>query len=184
MHSRAFALILLPLLLLGCSIDYRTGATSGKTAAETPDTVFYNFTTTSVHGSKPYFRIKAAEAETFNKKNITVLHRVSFQEFDSEGKVIAHGTADRVVYHTDTKNAELSGNLDLYSAQEKARITTSYLFWNDKAQTLTGKPGVPVTIVKNDGSRIAAKGFEADLRTRTIRFSSNVRGTFVEKTSH
>ena len=183
MRSSRSLLLLVPLVLFGCSLDYRTGQTGGTPAADTPDTILYDFTTTSVRGQEPYFRIKAAEAETFDKKNITSLTKVSFEEFDSEGKVIARGTADHAIYHTDTKNAELTGHLDVYSSQEKARITTDYLEWNDKNHTLTVKPDVPVSIVKDDGSNIEATGFEADLRTRTIRFTSDVRGTFVEKST-
>lgn len=175
-------LLFIPIVLLfGCSLEYRQPGSTRT--VDTPDTILYDFTTTSVRGSRPYFTIEAKEAETYDKKNITVLQKVSFQEYDSDGKVIASGTADEATYHADTKNAELSGHLDVYSAQEKARITTGYLYWNDEKKTLTGKPDVPVAIVKDDGSKVQATGFEADLQTRTIRFLSNVRGTFVETSS-
>lgn len=182
MRGKGPLLLIVPLLLLGCSLDYHTGQATG-TSVSTPDTILYNFATTSVHGSKLYFKIEAAEAENFNKENLTVLKKVTFREYDAEGKVIAQGSADKAVYHTDTKNAELTGNIEMYSAQEKARITTDYLSWDNQTKTLTGKPGVTVTILKDDGSKIEAKGFEADLRTRSIKFSSDVRGTFVDTSS-
>lgn len=180
MRAKGALLAFLTMLLFGCSLDYHSAEAGGNSIGEIPDTILYNFTTNSVRGKQPYFRIKAAEAETFDKKNITIFTKVSFQEFNSAGKVVARGTADRAVYHADTKNAELSGNIDVYSTREKAQITTNYLFWNNDNKTLTGKPNVPVKIVKDDGSKIDGSGFDANLRTRSIQFSSNVRGSFVE----
>jgi LPS export ABC transporter protein LptC len=183
MGSKRGFLFLFPALLFGCSLDYQSGKLASSRANDTPDTILYNFTTTSVRGKQPYFRIQAAEAETFDKKNITILTKIKFEEYDSDGKIIANGTADRAIYHSDTKNAELSGHLDVYSSQEKAKIETDFLSWNDEKHSLTGEPDVAVSILKDDGSKIQASGFEADLRTRTIRFSSDVQGTFVEKSS-
>ena len=172
------------LVLAGCSLDYRGAGYSDKLSESTPDTVLYDFSTTTVHGSEPYFRIQASVASTYDKKNLTVLSGVKFEQFDSKGKVIASGTADSAVYHTDTENAELSGHIEMYSDTEKARISAVSLSWNNSAKTLTGKTDSIVSIVKNTGSGISGTGFEAELKTRTVKFSGNVHGKWVEENSN
>ena len=120
---RALFLALAATIAVGCSLNDHAASYSTSLSQSTPNTVLYNFSTTTIRGKEPYFRIEAQRAETFDKKNVTMLEGVKFEEFNSQGKVIASGSADTAVYHTDTENAELSGHIQLYSDSEQARIT-------------------------------------------------------------
>jgi LPS export ABC transporter protein LptC len=163
----------------GCSLDYRGAGYDEKLAETTPDTVLYDFSTTSMHGKVPYIQVTAAKAETFEKKNLTILDGLRFTQFDSNGDVAASGSADHADYHTDSQDADLSGNIDVYSSQEHARITADWLSWDDDAKTLTGRADGTVAVKKDSGSSISGQGFEAELKTRTIKFSGGVRGSWV-----
>jgi len=178
--ARAFvALSLILSALAGCSIDYRSAEIAQKLPESVPDTVLTDFTSTTMRGQLPYFRIQAQSAETFGKKNETVLTDVQFQEFDKNGSVIAEGRAHHAVYYTDTQNAELSGDLNMYSLSEHARFSADSLAWNNDAKTLTGKPDALVVIKKDSGSFLEGRGFQADTRTRSFQFSGGVEGTWV-----
>ncbi len=179
MRARGAPLLLSCLLAFGCSLDYRGVMVATTMPENVPDTVLDDLTTTSVRGASAYFRIEAGHAETFGRKNETILTSVKFQEFDKNGKAVTEGSADRVVYHTDTRNAELSGNLKVYSSTEDAHVSADYLYWNDDDKTLQGRPGSVVVITKDSGSLIEGTGFSAEIRTRTVRFSGAVRGTWV-----
>ncbi len=173
------ALALLLGSLAGCSLDYRSAEIAQKLPENVPDTVLSDFTSTTMRGQLPYFRIQAQSAETFEKKNETVLTNVQFEQFDSKGKIAAEGRANHAVYHTNTENAELSGDLSMYSVSEKARFTANYLAWNNEEKTLTGKPDALVVIRKDGGSFLQGRGFHADTRTRTLQFSDGVEGRWV-----
>ncbi len=173
----AFSLFLAA--LTGCSIDYRSAEIAQKLPENVPDTVLTNFTSTTMRGQLPYFRIHAKSAESFGKKNETILTDVSFEEFDNKGKIVAEGKANHAVYFTDTQNAELSGDLSMYSLAEHARFSTDYLAWNNDDKTLTGKPHAVVIIRKDTGSFLEGRGFKADTRTRSLEFSDGVEGTWV-----
>jgi len=185
-HEVVRALLALSLLLsalAGCSIDYRSAEIAQKLPENVPDTVLTDFTSTTMRGQLPYFRIQAQLAENFGKKNETILTDVQFQQFDKEGKIIAEGKANHAVYFTDTQNAELSGDLSMYSLSEHARFSADYLAWNNDDKTLTGKPDALVVIKKDSGSFLEGRGFRADTRTRSLQFSGGVQGTWVGDSS-
>jgi len=53
------------------------------------------------------------------------------------------------------------------------------LDWEREHRFARGGPDASVAVEKDDGSRIEGRGFEADFRTHTIRFTSGVSGTVV-----
>lgn len=178
----AAAALALTVLLGGCSLDYKSAEVAQKLPANVPDTALTDFVSTTMRGDRPYFRVTAQTAETFAKKNETILTDVQFEEFDKEGKVVADGRANRAVYHTDTQNAELSGDLSLYSAAEKATFKTDYLSWNDHEKRLAGTPDGVVRITKESGSFLEGRGFTATTRTRSFEFEHGVEGRWVGPT--
>ncbi len=165
--------------LAGCSFDYEPATVAESFGQEIPDTILENFSQTVVRDGKPQLVLEAGEAKTYGASNRVLLSRARFQEFDSAGKLSIEGRAERVVFHSDTENAEFSGGIELYSAQDKARLKATALDWDREHRFVRGGPEDAVQVEKDDGSRIEGKGFEADFRSRTIRFGAGVSGTVV-----
>ena len=127
----------------------------------------------------PSFRITAESAETYRKKKETILSGITFIEYDNEGKIITTGTADSAIFFTDTEDAELKGGLYFYSSNEKAKVYSEYLYWNNEERVLIGKPEDTVRLERDSGSIISGKEFIANFKINEFVFNKSVTGVFV-----
>ncbi|HTP58549.1 MAG TPA: LPS export ABC transporter periplasmic protein LptC [Spirochaetia bacterium] len=167
------------LALAGCSMDYRAAEVAEKTAAGVPDTVATGIVHKIFKDGHLSFVLEASQAQTFNSQKETIISNASFEELDDKGKVVTNGQAGKIVYHSDTENAEISGLVSVHSASEKAQVTADSLSWQNKEKRLTAAPGEVVTVKKDDGSFLRGTGFVGDFRTRQVTYSGRVEGTYV-----
>ncbi len=170
---------MLLLLFSGCSLDYGPAQIAQKLNENTPDLIIYDFQSTSVRHDRKQFQISASLSETFDQKQQQRLSDVRFSEYDDKGNVITSGTADNALLYTDSNNVELSGHITFHSTQEKATVTCGYLFWDDKARTLTSRADDTVTIKRDSGTSLVGRGFSANVARREVDFSGPVSGTVV-----
>ncbi len=177
---RAAAVAAMLASLMACSFDYQQ-ATVSESLGEVPDTILERFSQTVVRDGRPTLVMEAAEARTFRSSKQVVLVGARFREYDSAGELAIEGRAEKAVFHTDTENAELSGGITLYSSRDEATMRAESLEWNRERRLARSGADEAVIVEKDDGSRIEGRGFEADFRTHTIRFSRGVRGTVVTK---
>ena len=173
--------LLSAVLFSSCRFDYEETIMAEDLSDEVPQTILINFSQVMVKNSVPTFYIEAAESSTFEKKKETLFKSVSFKEFDKDGEVVTSGSADNARMYNETESVELWGNLDFYSKREDASLTGEYLFWDNEKSTLTGKSDDQISIVESGGSEISGKGFSADSKTKSISFSSDVSGSWVNE---
>jgi LPS export ABC transporter protein LptC len=167
------------LLCAACSLDYQAAIAEEQAAEGIPDTVATDLVHRIHRDGRLSLQLEAARAETFNSRNETVLKNAHFIEFDSSGGKATEGKAERVIYHSDTENAEISGAVRVYSAAEKGDVSAETLAWKNKEKRLSAPPDERVLIRKDDGSFISGRGFQGDFRTRQVSFSGPVRGSYV-----
>jgi LPS export ABC transporter protein LptC len=148
---------------------------------EIPESILRNFSQIMVKDSSPVFYIEAEESLTYGKRKETIFRQVHFQEYDKDGLIVTEGTADNAKMFNETESVELWGNLLFYSKREEASLEGGYLFWNNEDSTLSGKTDDRISIAEDDGSQIAGKGFFADSKTRSIRFESQVSGSWTDE---
>jgi LPS export ABC transporter protein LptC len=168
-------------LSTSCHLNYEQANAEEATARGLPDTVAIGLVHKIHKGGRLSLELEAARAETFNTDKTTVLTDARFVEYDSEGGKATEGQANRVVFHADTENAEISGDVRVHSAPEKGSVTASSLSWENKAKRLTAPPEEQVHISKDDGSSISGSGFVGDFRTRQLVFTGPVQGSYVWK---
>ncbi len=174
------ALVLIA-LLGSCSIDYKGAASEEQSTEGIPDTVAVNVRHLVHRDGHVTVQLEAARAESFNSRNETVLTDVRFATYDDAGSVVSEGDARRVVYHTDTENAEISGGVHVHSSKEKGDVTTDSLSWENKTRKLTAPPQELVTIRKDDGSLLEGRGFTGDFTRRELTFNGPVQGSYVSQ---
>jgi LPS export ABC transporter protein LptC len=167
------------LLAAGCSLDYTAASLPESTTEGIPDTVATGITHRIVKGSRLSFEMEAERAETYGARKQTILSAARFTEYDDKGGAATEGSADTVVYHTDTEDAEISGSITVYSAAQKGSISTQTLSWKNKERRLTASPEERVVVTKDDGSYIRGTGFIGDFRTNQIQFTGPVEGRYV-----
>jgi LPS export ABC transporter protein LptC len=166
-------------LLASCSLDYESSRLEEQLPERLPDTAATGLVHRVVKNSRTALEVTAARAETWNAQHRTVLDAASFVEYDRAGVRVVEGSAGRVVFHTDTEDAEISGRVRVHSAVDEAGIETESLSWQSKPRLLTAPARDRVVITKDDGSRVEGTGFVGDFRRREIAFTGPVQGTYV-----
>jgi len=169
------------LLVAGCSLNYQEAAAEETAAEGVPDTVALGLVHKIHKNGKLSLELEAARAETYGAAAKTILTDAHFIEYDDQGGKATEGRAQKVIYHTDTENAEISGSVNVHSASEKGEVSAESLSWTNKERRLVAPPDERVTIRKDDGSSISGRGFQGDFRTREVIFSGPVQGTYVWK---
>ncbi len=176
---KKLSILLVSFLALSCSIDYGDTTLPDEMMEDIPDNILRSFLYTENSGGHKTFSIYAAKAEILNTKEQTILEDVVFRQFDPEGSLITEGRADRGVIFSENDNAEISGNIRIYSSAEEAELDTAYLYWDNKEKTLTGRQNKSITIRKDSGTVITGKDFSADMRTKTYSLGSGIHGEYV-----
>lgn len=164
--------------VFSCSMNYEDIEIAQELGNDIPDNVIENFSYTSVDNGNIIFRLYSKEAENYSQRNETILTKVVFREYNTKNEIVTEGTADRGLIHTDSDNAELTGSLIIYSAENEAEITADYLYWNDSEKTLKGSEEGYVKLLKNSGTRISGSGFTGDMRSKNFSFDKNVQGIY------
>ncbi len=175
----AGASLTVALVLAGCSLDYGEQTEVEKQPENIPDTVAVGLVHRVNKGGRLQVQLEASRAESYSSSNTTVLTDAHFTEYDDKGALDTEGQADHLVYHTDTEDAEISGDVRVYSASEKADIRAQSLSWENKAKRLTATPEEKVLLRKDDGSFISGSGFLGDFRHRQLIFNGPVEGQYV-----
>jgi len=166
-------------VLASCSLDYEGASIEEGMPERLPDTVATGLVHRVVKNSRTVLEITADRAETWDAQHRTVIDGASFVEYDQAGTMAVEGSAGRVVFHTDTEDAEISGRVRVYSAREEAGIETEALAWQSKPRLLTAPVHDRVIISSDDGSRLEGTGFVGDFRRREFVFTGPVQGTYV-----
>jgi len=177
-RAKLLPLFIVFLFSLSCSLDYDEIEFAEKLGDNIPDNVIENFAYTSVNNGNIVFRLYAQRAETYSQKDKTILQDVIFREYNSDNKITTEGTAEKGIIHTDSDDAELSGSLIIYSADNEAEISADYLYWNDLEKTLSSSDNGNVKLIKDSGTEISGTGFKGDMKTKRFDFKSNVKGIY------
>jgi LPS export ABC transporter protein LptC len=176
------AAILFPVLLCfaaGCSIDYREGEIAEELEATVPNIRMTDMRYRTATKDRLIMEMSASMSESFESAKRISIYNVAFREYDEDGGLTAEGRADKVTYFTDTKNAEITGHVDMISHREKGGIRTESLYWDDERRFLSSEPDTETEIFDEDGSVFTGTGFEADIKRLIVSFMEAVEGNYV-----
>lgn len=185
MNKKVAAAVIFSLLIFvffsSCRFNYEETAVAEDLAEEVPQTILKNFSQVMVKDSVPTFYIEAEESASYQTKKETLFKAVIFREFNEDGEVVTSGRADNARMYNETESVELWGSLEFYSKREDASLKGEYLFWDNEKSTLSGRDDDLISIVETGGSEIEGRGFYADSASKTIRFSSDVSGSWSDE---
>jgi LPS export ABC transporter protein LptC len=162
-----------------CTFDY----TDGETVASTlPDIAMSNIEYTRVANGNPEIKLKAAQADRYDERQVMDMTTFSFEQFNtSSGEVDTTGQGDSATIDLNALNVNMSGNVNISADSEDMKIATSELDYQDADKTLKGKEGDTVNISRSDGTLVKGNGFTADVRSRSFDFASDVSGIWVQE---
>jgi len=170
---------LLLLTLIGCELDYEGAIMVDEISEDIPDTVLIEFTHSLIRNGSKSLVIQSSRGEFYEKKKQTDFFEVNFFEYDSEGLVVTSGACDHARLYTDTEDVELWGGLEIFSAKDEAHLLGETLFWNDADGILSSPEDEVVSISQDSGTSFSGKGFTAETRSRTVKYSSHVEGYWI-----
>ena len=176
---RFWALVSLALIWASCSINYREGQVADDLSDTVPNIRMTGLRHRVANKDRLIMEMTAQLSESYEGAKRISLSGVNFREFGSAGELTAEGKADSVTYYTDTKNAEIAGNIELVSHREKGGIRAQTLYWDDKRRFLSSKPDETTEVFDEDGSHFSGKGFEADIKRLIVTFLQSVDGNYV-----
>jgi LPS export ABC transporter protein LptC len=179
-----FALALLGSLLTGCSLTYEKD--QGVQPDQIPQMVFEDLHQTGMKDGRLLYTMETGGAEVYQTKKQMLLKRFQFREYDSRGTLASQGEADAAVIDTSTNDARLIGSLKARSEEQKVTVETGGasggLSWKDEDHVLKTDPNTTVSLSKDDGSRIEARGMVLDLGTNSLQLEGGVQGTWTPET--
>lgn len=166
--------------LTGCSVDYEPGTRDTSGDEEEPnELVMRTVTLRTVTGNGVSLMIAADTSRTNRDEMRQVLDRAYFLEYAPDGTPRTEGIADRVTLDLDTENAELDGNVQVYSTEEDASVSAQYLYWNNADRVLESRVDEAIAVERGDGTEMEGQGFRADATTRRLVFTRGVAGVLV-----
>jgi LPS export ABC transporter protein LptC len=175
-HGIFMVLLLASLFVFGCSFDYGEG--SGEDSG-LPDLVMDDVEYVRVRDGDPQVKFQAERAERYENRQLMELRNFSFEQFSNHGgEVDSTGRAAAARVELDSGNIGISGGVSLSVDSEDITIETERLDWKDKERQLSGDPGAPVRIFKDDGTSFQGWGFTANTRSRNWEFDGPVGGSY------
>jgi LPS export ABC transporter protein LptC len=168
------------LCLAGCSLDYEEAMVQETMAESVPDVVLRNMQHSIVRDGNIVARLEATRAVQYEKRNETLLEGIHFREMDDQGELLTEIWADEAVWHTDTEDAEATGDIYVYSFKEKAEVFAKTLAWKKQDRVLSAGEAEEVVLRRDDGSELRGTGFSADFRRSEIKVK-NASGVYVRK---
>lgn len=167
------------LALASCALDYGDGALTP--ADQVPQMVFTDLKQTGMKDAKPVYVVESASSEVFPSQKQLRLKNFRFQEFDAAGQVASTGESDAAVLNTSTNDATLTGRLKVHSSDRGVGLEiqggpSGALTWANDDRILRTGLGASVTMTKDDGSQVEARGLILDLNSNTLELTDGVQG--------
>ena len=89
------------------------------------------------------------------------LNDVDYSEYDRNGILVTVGNADRAVYYTARKDAEVAGAIRLRSQSQGVWLEAETLRWEDASHRLFSGPEETVALTRDDGSQVTGTGLQS-----------------------
>jgi len=173
------ALFLFALSLGACSINYREGQLVEDLEDTVPNIRMTGLRHRLATKDRLIMELTVRESASFETMKRIYLEGATFHEYGSDGELVSEGKADSVIYYTDTKNADMRGNIEVISHKEEGGIRAQSLYWDDARRFLSSSPDEETEIFDEDGSHFTGKGFEVDMKRIIVRFLQAVDGNYV-----
>lgn len=172
------ALVLLA-LAPGCSFDYSDARVEAGGSGAPPQVELLEVSMLIQRDNR--LELSADRIASYPDQGYQEFSNLQFREYGPEGELRLEGQADAGRLMLDTENVDLSGTVRFYSTVEEAEITSEFLSWDSAERVLRGPAGAPVTLERDDGSRVEGRGLRVDGRRNSVTFEDGVEGVFVDE---
>lgn len=127
-----------------------------------------NYTDVGDSGLK--WEVKADSANYVRSENIAILDKIRVKLVMSDGKTLVM-TGDKGTLHTDTKDMEISGNVEVVS-EKGDRLTTDILKYSGSEQRIYTEGAVEM---KNSRMQVTGVGMSLSLADKDVTLLSKVK---------
>lgn len=120
--------------------------------------------------------LNADQAEVYDQKGITLMHKVTIQVFSKDGDWTV--TSDEGTLDNERRDVSLKGNVIIRS-NDGLEMRAPTLAWDNEKRTMSTKD--PVTITR-EGTTITGKGLDVQMQDETAAIQENVRVVITDRT--
>jgi len=120
--------------------------------------------------------LNADQAEVYDQKGITLMHKVTIQVFSKDGDWTV--TSDEGTLDNERRDVSLKGNVIIRS-NDGLEMRATTLAWDNEKRTMSTKD--PVTITR-EGTTITGKGLDVQMQDETAAIQENVRVVITDRT--
>lgn len=172
-------LLLLGLVVAGCSFDYADARVEVEDAGALPQVELLDVTMRIQRDNR--LELSADRIASYPDLGYQEFSALRFREFGPDGELRLEGQADSGRLMLDTENVDLQGTVRFYSTVEEAEIRSEFLSWESADRVLRGPETSPVILQRDDGSRVEGRGLRVDGRRNSLQFERGVEGRFVDE---
>ncbi len=169
------ALLCVFFTLTACSFNYSEG--SGSSVP--PDMTFSRTKATRYSDGKKTMEITAESLEIYNPEKIWAGERISFTEYQENGKEPNSSSAGLMLLDEKNEVYTLGDGVVFNLPEDNMKVKAGDLRWNKKEGFLSSPVDGSVEI-ESGGITAGGTGFFADTKDRTYRFSRAVSGKMTD----
>ncbi|NNM54071.1 MAG: LPS export ABC transporter periplasmic protein LptC [Spirochaetales bacterium] len=170
------------LLFLSCSFKYEDWGV--KNPNQIPQTVMTDFVEKNIKNGKVQYEFQGQKIETYDALKEWRLKDVTFQQYDDSGKLLSKGSVADALIHTDTHDAVMKGQVNLWSASQATSVSTSDVSWTQNLKILQVAPDATVVLKKDDGSTLSGLGLVLDFRDNELKLQGPIVGLWKTDTKN
>ncbi len=174
-YSTAAAVVVVLLLLISCSFDY--GSKKETSNGKIPDFVLEKTSYTIERTGEHAIIFTADSLEMFESDHTAKLDMVTFIQQDDSLVELSSGSCISVEINTNSLDAVLSGNIEVFSPSKGILLKADHLNWDNSTSLLSGGADDEVSIIYENGSKVRGVGFRGDFSLNIFEFQKILEGT-------
>jgi LPS export ABC transporter protein LptC len=163
-------------ILSACSFDYGQDVELSEIAKTTPDLSLTNARHSVIRDGSLLLTLKAGTLKVYSRENKRVFTELSFFQYDSDGKVVAEGTAGSATQAIDTESIDFSEGIEIVVHSENALIRADAISWDAKAKVFSSKADQEILIRRGTDTELRGTGLWLDASSRVVEFRGAVNG--------
>jgi hypothetical protein len=185
--ARFLPILLFPMLLFSCSIDYSIPSVS---ESDKPEFIFKNASFSRTEGGRVKAVVYADEIELYRSEDCMYGSGISFVVYNADGNLSVAGSCGLFSADTSKEQYYFYDEVNLTSYEQDMRVEADNINWNGKTEQLVSAGVAPVRIYSggfsgsSSGSgtssvtaELTGMGFSADGNRLEYVFLDGVSGT-------
>lgn len=176
MMKQLFLFAFILIILTACEINYEQLSQVDTIERDIPLIVMDNVRYDEMSGNELSQRVTAETFKVFENPGYVEIYKGDVITYQSDGSVELEGEAGFGRYDRESEDAEVREDISMRFHPEEISVSAKEFLWEDQDRVLRSPESEVVEIIRGDGSIIKGKGFNVDMKTKTVSFQNASEG--------